>query len=516
MMKVVGCIIDGHNLWLVGLAGLVCVLASHSAFSLFGRTTQEGPQRQFWLLASAVCMGFGVWATHFVAMLAYRTPWPVGYDVPYTALSALIAVAMSWAGLWLARHGWAVTGGAVAGAAITSMHFTGMAALEGAFLITWDASYIHAAIIMGIGLSMLAFKLLSRADSARGRLGVVLVFVLAICSLHFTAMSAATLSFDPLLAANWQPGMDPLALAVAVAAVAALLLGAGLLSAVVDSYLTDRNAREADRLRRYVAELEETQSELRATTDDLTLALEAAAASSQAKSQFLAAMSHELRTPLNAILGFAELMRGEHFGPLGHESYAEYLDDIHRSGNHLLNLINDILDFSKIESGQFELREETTDAGSVIDECIRLIGPQAQSAGITLHTHLPDSPIYLFADQRRLRQIALNLLSNAVKFTPKGGSVDVTVGLADGGVELCVRDTGVGMKPEQIPIALEVFGQVDGRLSRKYEGTGLGLPLSRRLAELHGGSLTLESTPGEGTTVTIRFPADRLQPSLAA
>ena len=517
MLKIVGCIVDGHNLWLVVVAGLICTLASHTAFSLLHRAMQQhARQRAIWLPGAALAMGGGVWATHFIAMLAYRTPWPVGYDVPLTVLSAVIAIGLSGAGLWLVLQGWRVLGGAVCGAMIGAMHYTGMAALEGEFVIDWDRSYLAASVLIGIALSTLAFYLLPRAQGIKGRVLVVTLFVLAICGLHFTAMTAVTMSYDPWASSAGATALQRQSLAIGVAAAAVLLLAIGMVGAIVDGYLADRNALEAERLRRYIGELEGTRSELQETTASLSLALEAAAASSQAKSQFLATMSHELRTPLNAIIGFSEILKSEALGPLGNPRYGEYVTDIHDSGRHLLSLINDVLDFSKAEAGRLDLREEALDLREVVTDCLRLVAPGAREAEISVSADLPAAAPVVVADARRLKQIALNLLSNALKFTPAGGAVRVSLSFDNSGVTLVVADTGIGMTAQQIPIALEPFGQVDSSLSRRHEGTGLGLPLCRRFAEAHGGSLTIESVMGEGTAVTVRLPAARLQMTQAA
>lgn len=495
MIRVVDCIVDWHDSWLVVVATLVCLLASYTAFSLLRHArSEEFWQKSAWLAAAAVTMGSGIWATHFVAMLAYKAPWPLGYDVPLTALSAAFAIGISGVGLWLALNGIHALGGAVAGVAIASMHYTGMTALEGAFQIDWDRRYIVAAVVIGIALSTAAFHLLARTRSAAGRGLVVVLFVLAVCGLHYTAMAAATLSFDPLGAPAGAKSLERQSLAVAVAGVAILLLG----------------ALEAERLRRHVTKLETTQRELQVTTNNLRMALASAAASNQAKSQFLAMMSHELRTPLNAILGFSELMKTESFGPIGNLRYAEYAADIHDSGNHLLSLINDVLDFSKAEAGHLELHEEVLDLRELLADSVRLVAPGAMEAGIEIAMALPSAAPAVLADRRRLKQIALNLLSNALKFTPAGGRVSVRLSFTEGGVEIVFIDSGIGMTADQVAIALEAFSQVDNPLTRKHEGTGLGLPLCQRFAELHGGFLSIESTPGKGTAVTVRFPAKRV------
>jgi signal transduction histidine kinase len=517
LLKIVDCIVDGHNLWLVLVAALVCILASHTTFSLWYRaSTQVASARYVWLAAAAVSMGSGVWATHFVAMLAYNTSWPIDYDLTLTALSALIAVVVSGAGLLLAARGLFIPGGAVAGSAIGMMHYTGMAALRGSVQINWDLSYVAASLVFGIVAAALAFHQLRRREGVKGRIVVVALFALAICGMHFTAMTAATLTFDPWGDPIGASDLERQSMAIAVAAVAAMLLGAGMLIALLDSYLTDRNAKEAEQLRRYVSELETTQADLQETARNLSLALEAAAASSQAKSQFLATMSHELRTPLNAIIGFSELMKSESLGSIGNPRYIDYAGDIHASGTHLLSLINDVLDFSKSEAGRLDLHEEPVDVGEILTDCARLFAPGADDAGIEVTTEIPEAPLVLLVDRRRIKQIVLNLLSNAIKFTPTGGTVSLSLARRAEGIAITCADNGIGMSPEQIPIALDVFGQIDGRLSRNYQGTGLGLPLCSKLAEAHGASLSIDSALGEGTSVTVLLPAERLQQGRAA
>jgi signal transduction histidine kinase len=222
-------------------------------------------------------------------------------------------------------------------------------------------------------------------------------------------------------------------------------------------------------------------------------------------------MSHELRTPLNAIIGFSEIIEKEMFGPIGSPRYTEYANDIHESGTHLLNLINDILDVSKAEAGKIELQESQILLADLVDASLRLILPRARESAVALTEPHVDHLPPVRADERRLKQVLINLLSNAVKFTPSGGRVSLEARLEPGrGLAIRVRDTGIGMAPEDIPRALEPFGQIDSRLARKYEGTGLGLPLSKALVELHGGKLEIESEQGMGTTVTVLLPPERI------
>ncbi|WP_068878209.1 HAMP domain-containing sensor histidine kinase [Phenylobacterium sp. CCH9-H3] len=222
------------------------------------------------------------------------------------------------------------------------------------------------------------------------------------------------------------------------------------------------------------------------------------------KSRFLANMSHELRTPLNAIMGFSDIMRQRLFGPLG-DRYAEYAELIHESGTHLLELINDVLDMSKIEAERFELSIETFDARDAVSAFLRLMRGQADRSGVNLRGVLPIGPLYADADKRAVKQIALNLISNALKFTPRGGSVTVTVQGAGDTLELVVADTGVGIAQDDLHRLGRPYEQA-GDAEQRAAGSGLGLSLVRAFARLHGGDMTVESAVGEGTTVTIRMP----------
>jgi signal transduction histidine kinase len=273
-----------------------------------------------------------------------------------------------------------------------------------------------------------------------------------------------------------------------------------------------------ERLRGMLREIEESHAQLERQSFQLTRLADRAAEQQQtaetasaAKSQFLANISHELRTPLNAILGFSEIMKSEMFGPLGSPQYRGYAADIHDSGSHLLTVINDILDLSKIEAGKFELNEEDCDLARLVRDAVRFVAERAASAGLGLQQRLPAALPPVRADGRLIKQILLNLLSNAIKFTPAGGLVTVAVEVDRASdLALTVADTGIGIAADQLERVLQPFTQVENTLTRTHAGTGLGLPLCKSLAELHGGRLVLESAPRRGTVVTIVIPRDRV------
>jgi two-component system cell cycle sensor histidine kinase PleC len=249
---------------------------------------------------------------------------------------------------------------------------------------------------------------------------------------------------------------------------------------------------------------------LQAREDELSRALKAETRANAAKSDFLALMSHELRTPLNAIIGFSEVLGTEMLGPLGNPRYREYANDVHGAGRHLLALINDILDLSKAAAGKFELSCEEIMPADVIMECLKLTRGKAHEGGLRMTHDLSPGLPNLFVDRLRFKQVLLNLCSNAIKFTPPGGSVHVTAGYGeDGRFTLAVRDTGIGMAPEQIPMALEPFRQIASPFARHAEGTGLGLALVKSLVECHDGKLEIETALKKGTTVRLTLPPQR-------
>ena len=510
MIEVLGCVFGQHDLRLVAVAAVLCLLASTTALTMIARARAAGPGRARlqWLAGAGAVAGCGIWATHFVAMLAYRTGLAFGFDSGLTILSALIAMALCGLGFALAVRVSGAVGGMVTGSAIAAMHYTGMAALRLPAHAVWDMAYVTASVLIGVSLSGLALHFAVRRRGVHDYGIAAGLFVLAIVGLHFTGMTAVHFIPDGSIVLG-RLNMDPFALAVSVAASAAFIVSQGLVVAVLDRHLAMRALGEAARMRAHIAELESAQAALEKTSANLTVALDAASEASRAKSAFLASMSHELRTPLNAVIGFSDVMRAELFGPLNLR-YKDYAGDIQQSGIHLLALINDVLDLSRLEASQAALQEDIFDIADLTEEVLRMLRPDADKGRLTLLADVaPDLPL-LRADRRRTKQILINLTANAIKFTPAGGQVRLAAYRTASVLTLIVSDTGIGIAQEDIPRAMERFGQVDSSLARKYEGTGLGLPLSRQLAELHGGQLILGSAPGVGTTVTVTLPRERL------
>ena len=243
----------------------------------------------------------------------------------------------------------------------------------------------------------------------------------------------------------------------------------------------------------------------------LTRAKEQADFANRSKSEFLANMSHELRTPLNAIIGFAEIIKDQMFGNAGQPQYVEYAKDIYDSGHLLLSLINDILDMSKIEAGKRSLQEVTLNIDTIVQSVSHLVAARAKEGKVKLNLHIPRDLPCLRGEEKAMKQILANLLTNAIKFTPEGGSVTLSAMInQDDQMTINVVDSGIGIAPEDIVVAMAPFGQIESALSRKHQGTGLGLPLTKALVELHGGTLDIESELGNGTRVSLTFPTARV------
>jgi signal transduction histidine kinase len=503
MLHVLGCISDDHDLRLVAIAAFLCAFSCWTTGTLLSRVRiSHGQQRRIWTAAAALVFGAGVWSTHFIAMLAFQTSFPISYAIAWTAYSIGIAVALSGIGFTLMfQPGCTGLGGAIVGLGISAMHYVGMHGLRGYFHVAWSEDYVAASVLCAIAFGMAATCTFQKVKGLHGLIATASLWTAGICVMHFTGMSAATLVPDPSVDIP-DFAIAPAGLSIAVTAITVLIVALGQVSAQLDRHLAAQRTGEAARQKSLIEELQTSKAKL-------NHALSNANAANEAKSAFLATMSHELRTPLNAIIGFTELMQGALFGPLGHPKYVEYVGDVNKSGTHLLALINDILDLSRLDAGKAQLVEEPFSLHQSITDVCRSLQPLAYQGNLKLTANLPPNLPGLKADQRRIRQVVLNLVSNAVKFTPSGGTVTVSAAERNGELFVEVRDTGIGMSAADLPKAMERFGQVDAYVSRKCEGTGLGLPLAKQLVEIHDGVFDIRSEPGVGTTVTITFPRER-------
>ena len=612
-----------HDSLLVALSIFIAVLASYTALALTARVTvaRDGARRA-WLLGGSITMGTGIWSMHFVAMLAFRLPVQIAYDVPLVALSLLAGIAASGFALIVASRaslsGLQLAGAAlVMGGGIATMHYTGMAAMRMPAYLHYDWSLVGLSGVIAVSASAVALWIFRHLRHDHGplrwwlRAGASLLLGLAITGLHYTAMTAA--HFAPLSAPGAAGGFvvaaDGLATAVVVATLFILTLS--LLGSIIDHWVRVRLAgadalRESEeRYRTVVSQVQEiifradatprwtfvnpAWTEITGFTEEETLgrsifdcvhpaerpmamlafrsmaegtrissrhegryltktgdvrwmevhvrvsrdaggactgvagtlrdvterrnaeqalrtAREDAEAASRAKSEFLSRMSHELRTPLNAILGFGQLLEIEDLSPENQESVGHIL----KGGRHLLDLINEVLDLAGIEAGRLRLSPEPVGVAEVAREVLELLQPVAAQRAVVLRAHSAKGcPSHVMADRQRLKQVLLNLLSNAIKYNRKGGTVVVACEEAPGErLRVVVRDTGAGIPPERMERLFTPFERL-GAEQTGVEGTGLGLALSRRLAEAMGGSMGAISEGvdgGTGSTFWIELP----------
>ena len=379
----------------------------------------------------------------------------------------------------------------------------------------WTASFISAETVYGVAWSALA--LFSLFASNRGSIAVVM-FAVALVGMATNAVTTRTLPGATLMSTLpvsltvaidlvFLHGLDTLNLSLAAVTIGAEVFFFYLARQLHNSKLEEiMHQAEKDQLINELEEAREMSDEARRHAEQANIA----------KSQFLATMSHELRTPLNAIIGFSEVLKSELLGPHQVPQYKEYAGDIHRSGQHLLNLINELLDLSRIEAGKYELNEEAVSLVDIAEDCRRMMEIRAKAKSIELTFNYGNNLPKLWGDERAIRQVLLNRLSNAIKFTPQQGKIQCVVNRSpDGGQMISVRDNGPGIPEEEIETVLSSFGQ--GSLAQKTaeQGAGLGLPIVQKIMELHQGRFDLFSKLRFGTEVIATFPRARVMDALA-
>lgn len=378
----------------------------------------------------------------------------------------------------------------------------------------WRSRLLFAQFLIGCGWAMFALQDCSACtgNSYYFYKSAVLLFAISILAMStFMLRRGVIAGFVPVFIAligNSIITRDPLDVGLAAVFVTA---------AIFSHYVADRLYRTNLMLLSYQSEKDNLIAELEVAKSMSDEARRRAEEANLAKSRFLASMSHELRTPLNAILGFSEVMSSEVLGPLANPTYKEYSGDIHRSGEHLLNLINEILDLSRIEAGRYDLTENALSLLEIAEDCIGMVQLRAHSKSITIHDQFEPELPQIWADEKSMRQVLLNLLSNAVKFTPQGGEVTVKVGwTAGGGQYVAIKDNGPGIPEEEIPVVLSAFGQGSIAIKSAEQGTGLGLPIVQAILAKHDGQFILRSKLREGTEAIAILPATRVLQSVPA
>ncbi|MBB6250735.1 hybrid sensor histidine kinase/response regulator [Nitrospirillum iridis] len=518
-----------HNPWLVLLSCVTAVFASFVALNMAERMTGSvGRSRLAWQMGAASALGGGIWAMHFIGMLALRVAVPIAWEPGLTLASLITAVAFVAAGLEAVRHGrGSVTrfalAGTVVGLGIAAMHYTGMAAMEAPGRIAYRPGLFALSVLIAMAAATVALMLSVSLKQGWHRALAALVMGIAICGMHYTGMAATVLTLDPLTPAPTDVDREPLAIIVAGATYGLLMLA--LVAALADRRLNAAAEREAQRLKSINRALEVEVDERRRAeeellrvregleeavaerTRDLAAARSRAEAANQAKSEFLASMSHELRTPLNAVLGFAQLMDYNKAREPLTPKQERGIQQIVKNGNHLLHLIDEVLDLARIEAGQLPLSLEPVDPRLVVEDALTSLQPVAERARVTVATILPEVTPSVLADRTRLIQVVTNLLSNAVKYNRPGGAVRVTLGASSvpGRLALSVQDTGQGIATEKLGDLFQPFN----RLGQEYSdipGTGIGLAITRRLLSAMDGTIEVTSVLGEGSTFTVSLP----------
>ncbi len=432
-----------------------------------------------------------------LADLLYASPWPVTANLCITLIAVALLSVVFHTPVFL---GWGVS---IAGICVIRIvlwrlyhrHRAGPDFEPEAWLRRF--TYFAAATGCQWGSLAMTVALLSNAPSD--------VFVPIIIAGLAGGMASGYIAHVPVVDAFIWPVVLPLiVLTVAAGDVSHLALGFLYLAFVANLSLMARRS-----FRTLLQTLKAKQEKER-LVGELAEANRLAQEALRVKSDFLANMSHELRTPLNAVIGFSEIICREVMGPIGNRKYLEYAVDLHNSGKYLLQLVNDILDLTKIGAGRFALDDDLVNVADLLESCLRMMRHRAEVQGLALHASVSPEIRAMRGDERRLRQIVLNLLSNSIRFTPAGGTIAVKSWIERERLVIEVKDSGVGISEEDLPIVFEPFGQVNNAYNRKGDGTGLGLPLTKKLVEMHQGSLEILSARGQGTAVRLTFPPHRV------
>jgi len=491
---------------LVLMSILVAIAASYAALSLAGRVSQSrGRAVGAWIVGGAIAMGSGIWAMHFIGMLAFRLPIPIAFDFSLTLVSLLLPIAASGLALWQVSRGklgWKrlAVSAVLMGIGINAMHYTGMAAMRmqpGIVYDPWLFALSVAIAIAASGLGLwIAFRLRRNAPNVwLPRVGAAVVMGVAIVGMHYTGMAAASFPLDSVcMAAKGGVNHDGLATLVVIATFG--VLGFALLASLFDARL-EANARVLAISQATAADRQELLTRERAARDETERL-------SALKDEFLATLSHELRTPLNAVLGWASMLQR---GVRDEATLKRGLATIERNARAQGQLIDDLLDMSRIISGNLRLDVQLIEPDKVIEAALGTVHPAAVAKRIDLRVDVARGIGTVLGDPARLQQVMWNLLSNAVKFTPSGGMVQILMGREGQEVVIRVSDSGIGIAPEFLPYVFDRFRQQDASITRRHGGLGLGLSIARQLVELHGGTIDVASAGSHaGTTFTLRLP----------
>ena len=499
--------LDGYyDISLVLISILVAVLASYTALALAGRVSRaQRNTAPWWIAGGAFAMGTGIWSMHFIGMLAFRLPIPLGYDLGITLLSWLLPITVSALALWqvsqvrlnMARL---VTSGLLLGIGINAMHFVGMAAMRMEPGIVYDFTRVAWSLVIAIGASILslwiAFRLRNNAPHIWLQRGAAaMVMGAAIAGMHYTGMSAANFPLNSVcLAATGRFGLDALAVIVILATFT--VLAVALLTSVYDARLEART--------QILASSQATSEERQKLLDRERAARAELERMSAMKDQFLATLSHELRTPLNAILGWTQLLQ---LKTKENAVVNDALQTIERNAWIQARLIDDLLDMSRIIAGNIRLEGQFIEPAGFVEAAIETARPAAMAKRIDLRVSLARDTGVIWGDASRLQQVMWNLISNAVKFTPPEGKVEISLFRLGDQIEMRVSDSGIGISRDFLPHVFDRFRQAEGGTTRRFGGLGLGLSIAKQLLELHGGTIEAHSEGlGAGASFIVRIP----------